>query len=75
MTIDPHYQIDPSDSAQTAAQMFLRQQPAHRMPLQKVHACRKYLVEHGRLRDDEAMQHAAYAFDQLNAQGGVSCTH
>ncbi|WP_438767950.1 hypothetical protein [Kushneria sp. TE3] len=73
--IDPHYQIDPSDSVQDAAQMFLRNQPRYRTPYQMVTACGRHLVENARLRDDEALQHAAYAFDQLNAQGGVSCTH
>ncbi|SPJ35227.1 hypothetical protein [Kushneria phyllosphaerae] len=75
MKIDPYYQIDPSDSVQDAAQAFLRNQPRYRSPHQMVSACRQHLVEHGRLRADEAMQHAAYAYDQLNAQGGVSCTH
>lgn len=73
--IDPYYQIDPSDSVQDAAQQFLRNQPRHRTPHQKLSACRQHLVEQGRLRADEAFQHAVYAYDQLNAQGGVSCTH
>ncbi|REC94904.1 hypothetical protein [Kushneria indalinina] len=75
MKIDPYYQIDPSDSIQDAAQAFLRNQPRYRTPHQMVSACGRYLVEHGRMRDDEALQHAVYAYDQLNAQGGVSCTH
>ncbi|MCM2131437.1 hypothetical protein [Larsenimonas rhizosphaerae] len=75
MKIDPIYQIDPSDSVQDAAQQFLRNQPRHRTPLQMVTACGDHLSNVGRLREDEAFMHAAYAFDQLNTQGGVACTH
>lgn len=73
--IDPTYQIDPNDSVQHEAQVFLRNQPRHHTPFEKVTACGRHLTEVGRLRSDEALQHACYAFDQLNAQGGVSCTH
>ncbi|OHV11175.1 hypothetical protein [Kushneria phosphatilytica] len=72
--IDPNYQIDPNDSAQEEAEKYIRANPNRRMPHQLVEECGQHLAIGYHLREDEALAHAGYAFDRINAErlGGAT---